>query len=103
MKLSPGRGWTALTLTALAAAALAGCGKQGDLERPAPLFHHTLTPSAQTLTREQAADRARADGADSADPQAPQSVDEVRNQRVAPRPTPGLSAPAASSTPPAPQ
>ena len=96
--------WTLLALAGLAVA-LAGCGKQGDLERPAPLFGHVKTPSAQVLARDQAAARARADGLDAAGPQvlAPQSVDEVRNQRVAkkaPPPDAAASAPQGQPSPP---
>ena len=65
---------------ALAALALAGCGKLGDLDRPAPLFGHGTQPNAQTQTRQTAAARARADDVRSTDAQAPQSADEVRNQ-----------------------
>ena len=76
------KSWTALVLAALAGASLAGCGKQGDLERPAPLFGHVKAPSAETLARDEAAARARTDGLAAAGPQAlaPQSVDEVRDQ-----------------------
>jgi hypothetical protein len=39
----------ALAGAAVLSAALAGCGKQGDLERPGPLFGHAVgtTPPAQ--------------------------------------------------------
>ena len=60
--------------------ALAGCGRQAELDRPGPLFGKPHKPSAQQLTREQAAAQARQDGAATADPHAPVSVDEVRNQ-----------------------
>ena len=72
--------YSALTLAALAALALAGCGKQGELARPAPLIGHGTKPNAQTQTRQTAAERARADAARAAVGQAPQSADEVRNQ-----------------------
>ena len=68
------------TLAALAALALAGCGKEGELDRPAPLFGHGTRPNAETQTRQSAATRARADSARSTNAQAPQSADEVRNQ-----------------------
>ena len=79
------RSWTVLALAALAGASLAGCGKQGELERPSPLFGHVRPSSAQVLARDQAAARARADGLAAAGPQAlaPQSVDEVRDQGLA--------------------
>ena len=98
------RSWTLLALAALTAAALAGCGKQGELERPAPLFGHVKTPSAQVLARDQAAARARADGLAAAGPQvlAPLSVDEVRNQRV-PTKTPPSDAAAPQGQPSPPQ
>ena len=71
----------ALALVALAAALpLAGCGKLGELDRPAPLVGHGTRPNAQTQTRQTAAQRARDDAARSAVGQAPQSADEVRNQ-----------------------
>ena len=67
-------------LPLLALLALAGCGRQAMLERPRPLTGHPFTPNAEALTREQAANRALRDGAVGADPQAPQSVEEVRDQ-----------------------
>ena len=72
---------TILVLAALAAAsALGGCGKQGLLERPAPMFGRSPTePGAFATARGDAAARAKADGALTAGPVAPQSVDEVRN------------------------
>ena len=69
-----------LALAALTVLALAGCGKEGELDRPAPLIGHGTRPNAQTQTRQTAASRARADSARSGDAQAPQSADEVRNQ-----------------------
>lgn len=74
-------GKTIAALAALAAAAaLAGCGKQSLLERPAPLFGKTPPQEGRWATaREASAARARTDGAVAAGPQAPQSVDEVRN------------------------
>jgi hypothetical protein len=74
---------TAVLALFIAAGALGACGKQGELERPAPLVGKAQTgPSAAKLKRDQAAARARNDGAVNADPQAPQSVDEVRNLGV---------------------
>ena len=92
-------------LAALAAAALAGCGKQADLDRPAPLFGHVRAPSAEALGRDQAAARARADGAASAGPQAkaPQSIDEVRNRGIPTHRSPVSAPPSASSVTPDPQ
>jgi len=69
-----------LALAALAALTLAGCGKQGELERPRPLVGHGVEPNAQTRTRQDADARARRDAAAASDRQAPQSVDEVRNE-----------------------
>ncbi len=91
-----------LTLIALAAAAvLAGCGRQGELERPRPLFGKPSTPAADAKSRDQAMARARADGAKHADPRAPQSIDEVREQGVASlRILSESDAPAESSAPP---
>jgi hypothetical protein len=72
-----------LALVVLGAASLGACGKQAELERPKPLIGHGRPPpSAQQLTRDKAAARARDDGLATADPQAPQSVDEVRGQGV---------------------
>ena len=87
-------------LAALAAAATAGCGKQAELARPAPLFGHAFEPSGQAMARRDAAARARADGAAAAGPQAlaPQSVDEVRDQRVTASRSAADQAPPASST-----
>ncbi len=73
-----------LVLGALAAAALLqACGRQGELDRPKPLFGSIHPPSRQALARDEAAARARADGQARADPQAPQSVDEVRGLGLA--------------------
>ena len=70
----------ALSLAALAAATvLAGCGKQGELQRPAPLIGHGVTANEATTTRQAAAARARRDTASSAH-KPPQSADEVRNE-----------------------
>ena len=50
------RSLAALALAGLAAAALlAGCGRQGELERPAPLFGKASQPSPDALRRQQAA------------------------------------------------
>lgn len=66
-----------------AAAALAGCGKSSELERPSPMFGHPQPPSAETTGRQQAQARARTDAAASADAEAgsaPQSIEELRNR-----------------------
>ena len=91
-------------LAALAAAATAGCGKQAELARPAPLFGHAFEPSAQAMARRDAAARARADGLAAAGPQAlaPQSVDEVRDQRVTASVASDAPPPASSSSSAAP-
>ncbi|HEY5413130.1 MAG TPA: lipoprotein [Caulobacteraceae bacterium] len=89
------------TLAALAAAlGLAGCGKQGDLQRPAPLYGRTVTPNAQTSTRQAAAARARRDTASTAH-QAPQSADEVRNEggQLPPPPVTGSPIPGTAPGP----
>ncbi len=72
----------ALALAALGAAVLTlgACGKQGELERPRPLIGHGTHPTADQRTRDAAAARARADGSVNADPQAPQSAEEMRAQ-----------------------
>ncbi len=94
-----------LAIAALgAAASLAACGRQGELERPSPLFGNPSTPSADAVTRDQATERARADAALRADPQAPQSIVEVRDQGVATlkpqaQSNAPASAPATASTP----
>lgn len=84
----------ALALLA-AAGMLVGCGKQGELDRPAPLIGKAQAgPGQAKLTRDAAAARARGDGAANSDPPAPQSVDEVRNQGLPTqreRPIPGVS------------
>ena len=72
-----------LILAGVLGCGLAACGKQGELERPAPLVGRPQGgPTSAQLTRDQAAARARQEGAANSDPQAPQSVDEVRNQGV---------------------
>jgi predicted small lipoprotein YifL len=70
----------ALALAAVAAVALAGCGKQGALERPRPLMGIASQPTADTQKSRDAAVRARADTAslNKMDPQSPQSETEVR-------------------------
>ena len=87
---------TAVALMVLAGV-LAGCGRQAQLDRPGPLLGKPRTPTAQLVTRDQAAARARQDGAVNADPHAPRSVDEVRNQRL---PTPPDSSASPASIPP---
>ena len=62
-----------------AAAALAGCGKQGDLERPHPTFGQPPAPAAQASARDEAARRAFSDASVKANPRAPESIDELRN------------------------
>ena len=69
---------TALTLLALAGLALSGCGKQGSLVRPAPLFGERAKAqyeAEQTLAAQRSAEAAaqrqaqeRADSADQIDP-----------------------------------
>ena len=101
---------TRLTLAALAAlaaalsTAMSGCGKQAELARPAPLFGHAFAPSGQAMARRDAAARARADGAAAAGPQAlaPQSVDEVRDQRLTARVASDAAPPASSTAAPGP-
>lgn len=63
-------------------AALAGCGKSSELERPAPMFGNPERPSVQTISRRDAEARARSDAARSneADAGAPQSIEELRNR-----------------------
>ena len=80
-----------LALAALAALALSGCGKQGELERPRPLVGHGVEPNASTRTRQQAEARARREAAAASDQQAPQSVDEVRNDGAQLPPPPPLN------------
>ena len=83
-----------LALMLLVGGALGGCGRQAELDRPA-LSGPPNPPSAERVARDQGADRARREGAANADPRAPISIDEVRNQPVLPPP--------ASAAPPAPQ
>ena len=98
-----------LALAALGAAfALAGCGKQGELERPRPLVGHQVQPNAITRSRQAAEARARGDARAVADPQAPQSVDEAREEGAQLPPPPPLAgstvkgAPAGPNAPPPP-
>lgn len=65
--------------------ALAGCGRRAQLDKPTAQSK-TYPPNTAQLTRQQAANRARAEGAKVGDPRAPQSVDEVRNQPLDPPP-----------------
>jgi hypothetical protein len=90
-----------LALAALAALTLAGCGKQGELDRPRPLVGHGVEPNAQTLTRQQAEARARREADAHSDGQAPQSVEEVRNEgaQLPPPPLNGSTIPGAASQP----
>ena len=68
----------ALGAVAAAALALAGCGRQGELARPRPLVGPPTQPTASQRTRDQAAMRAARDTQGVAEPQAPQSAQEVR-------------------------
>ena len=92
---------TTLALAALAALSLAGCGKQGQLERPRPLIGSGVEPNAQTRDRQAAAARARLDSVRGTDRQAPQSVDEVRNDgaQLPPPPLKGSTIPGAAQPP----
>ena len=99
-----------LVLAAAAAAALTGCGKQSLLERPAPLFGKTAPQEGRWASeRDASAARARTDGKVAAGPQAPQSVDEVRDAgpntaalSQAPNRPPNPDAPSGNPTPPDP-
>ncbi len=89
-----------LALLVLSALALAGCGRQGELERPGPLFGRAPAAAPDAVARDEAMARARKDGAARADPRAPLSNDEVREQGVASlRAQADSDAPPASSTP----
>jgi len=71
--------WRSMALALAALTALAGCGKQGALERPRPLIGIASQPTAQTQMARDAARRARADDtSNKTDPQAPQSEAELR-------------------------
>ena len=72
-----------LAILAFGALALAACGRQGELEKPGPLFGKAPAVAPDAVTRDAAMARARSDGAARADPRAPASVDEVREQGVA--------------------
>ena len=102
-----------LALAGLTLAGLGGCGRQAHLERPRPLAQHK--PGAQ-FDREEAALRAKVDAAQRAQPRAPQSFEEVRDQGLTPRertnvpassdpnpPHPGSLVPDPVSSPSAPQ
>jgi hypothetical protein len=79
----------ALALAALTALALAGCGKEGELQRPSPLIGHGTQADAQTRARQAAEADARQNAGKISDPQAPESADEVRNAgSVLPPPPP---------------
>jgi predicted small lipoprotein YifL len=68
-------------LAALASLALAGCGKQGELESPRAIAGRPApAPTGWVADRQTAAARARADAdaVATAGPEAPQSVQEVR-------------------------
>ncbi len=74
-------------LAALAALALAGCGKQGELEPPRAIAGQPApAPTGWVADRDAAAARARADAAPTVGPQAPQSVEEVGAIRSLPAP-----------------
>jgi len=93
--------YSALTLAALAALALAGCGKQGELARPAPLIGHGTEANASTRARLAAEADARQNAGKIADPQAPQSADEVRNDgQQLPPPPPLKGSDIAGTAPP---
>jgi len=63
-----------------ASAALAGCGKVGELERPHPMFGAPNDSAPETDARHAAASRARADAAKATPVEdAPQSIEELRN------------------------
>jgi hypothetical protein len=69
-----------LIALAAVAAALCGCGRQAQLDRPGPLTGRAAAhPTPERAVKDQAAARARADAAAYADPQAPQSIDEVKS------------------------
>ena len=73
-----------LTLLALAGAGLllAGCGRTGELERPAPMFGTPPAASASTQSSMTAAQRARMDAERSnEDEETPQSVQELRRMQ----------------------
>ena len=91
----------ALTLAALAALTLAGCGKEGELDRPAPLVGHGTEANAQTRARQAAEADARQNAGKISDPQAPESADEVRNagSQLPPPPLNGSSIAGVASQP----
>ena len=90
-----------LAISALAAVALTGCGKQGALERPGPLVGPPTKPTAEEQRARAAAARALADDLhnNTTDPQAPQVDTEVRglglsrNLAPIPRESPVAGAP----------
>ena len=96
-------------LAALAALALAGCGKQGELESPRALAGRPApAPTGWAADRQAAAARARADAAATVGPEAPQSVEEVhavgalpapRDPPLVPPDGPAASTPAPTSAP----
>jgi hypothetical protein len=73
-----------LTLLALAGAGLAlvGCGRTGELQRPAPMFGAPAPASASTQSSMTAEQRARMDAQRSGDdPETPQSVQDLRRMQ----------------------
>jgi len=93
----------------IAAVALAGCGKQGELESPRAIAGRPApAPTGWAADRDADAARARADAAATSGPEAPQSVEEVRAVGALPAPRdpplvppdgPAASTPAPASTP----
>jgi predicted small lipoprotein YifL len=94
--------YSALTLAALAALTLAGCGKEGELERPAPLWGHAVVPNTQTHDRQAAEAAAKRDAKGTAGRQAPQSSDEVRVEDAQLPPPPPLAGTPLVGAPPPP-
>jgi hypothetical protein len=85
-------------------ALLAGCGKTADLDRPQPLFGHPSDSNPQTETRQQAADRARADAARAvAIKDAPESIEELRDYDLPGRKKDGPPSTAPLDSPATPQ
>jgi putative lipoprotein len=82
------------------AACLAGCGRTGDLERPAPMFGGQPQAAQDDRPAMTAEARARADAARSdPDAETPQSVQELRRMQGAPAPSRADPIPGANPDP----
>ena len=76
------------------ATALAGCGKTGELEQPAPMFGAQAKADYAAKKKAEAAERARQDAARKAQPQPASVVEDPTNQPLTQAPyTPAIPNP----------